>query len=213
MVDEDPSLKTIKGVIAKVKTFKNPEDPERGAFYGCPAGWACQISSRNLFRALKLGDAGFDLVDPGSGAGLSGSIARTYERRKPWFGYYWAPTSVLGEYDMVKVDFGSGINKDYFQDCISNEECVDPKVTMYPSSLVQTVTTDDFSRKSIKEFEYLAKRSFTNTQMNSLLAWKEDNQADGDIAAEYFLKNHEEIWFRWVPADVAGKVRSAIKSL
>lgn len=213
MVDEDPSLKTIAGVIAKVKTFKNPEDPDRGAFYGCPAGWACQISAGNLFRALKLGEAGFDLVDPGSGAGLSGSIARAYERKKPWFGYYWAPTAILGKYNMVKVDFGSGINAEHYRDCITNIDCADPKVTMYPSALVQTVTTENFAKKSTQEFKYLAKRSISNVQMNSLLAWMEDNQADGDIAAEYFLINHEEIWLKWVPADVAKKVKLAVAAL
>ncbi|MCL1059674.1 ABC transporter substrate-binding protein [Shewanella gelidimarina] len=213
MVDKDPSLKTIAGIIAKVKTFEHPEDPERGAFYGCPAGWGCQITAENLFRALKLSDAGFDLVNPGSGAGLSGSIARAYEREKPWFGYYWAPTAILGKYNMVKVDFGTGIDEDHFRDCISNVECADPKVTMYPSALVQTVTTAAFAKKSTQEFEYLAKRSITNAQMNGLLAWMEDNQADGNIAAEYFLMKHEDIWLKWVPADVAAKVRLAVKAL
>jgi glycine betaine/proline transport system substrate-binding protein len=213
MVDKDPSLKTIEGIIAKVKTFTNPEDPERSAFYGCPAGWGCQITATNLYRALKLNDAGFDLVNPGSGAGLSGSIAHAYERQQPWFGYYWAPTAILGKYNMVKVDFGSGTDLDYFRDCISKEECVEPRVTMYPASLVQTFTTAAFAAKSTLAFKYLGKRSFTNAQMNELLAWMEDNQADGKIAAENFLINHQDIWGKWVPADVAAKVKSAIEDL
>ena len=213
MVDKDPSLKTIEGIIAKVKSFEHPEDPDRGAFYGCPAGWGCQLSAENLYRALTLDDAGFDLIDPGSGAGLSGSIARAYERRKPWFGYYWAPTAILGKYKMVKVDFGSGIDADHFRDCISQAECAEPKVTMYPPALVQTVTTTAFAEKSPQEFEYLGKRALTNAQMNDLLAWMEDNQADGNIAAEYFLINHQDTWLKWVPADVAAKVKSAIEAL
>lgn len=213
MVDKDPSLKTIEGIIAKVKTFEHPEDPDRGAFYGCPAGWGCQLSAENLYRALKLNDAGFDLVDPGSGAGLSGSIARAYEREKPWFGYYWAPTAVLGKYKMAKVDFGSGIDADHFRDCISKVECAEPKVTMYPSALVQTVTTTDFAEKSTQAFAYLGKRSLTNAQLNGLLAWMEENQADGNIAAEYFLMNHEDTWLKWVPADVGAKVKAAIEAL
>ncbi|MEC4725733.1 ABC transporter substrate-binding protein [Shewanella sp. D64] len=212
MVDKDPSLKTIAGVIANVNTFKHPEDPERGAFYGCPAGWGCQLSAENLYRALKLSDAGFDLIDPGSGAGLAGSIARAYEREKPWFGYYWAPTAVLGKYNMVKVDFGTDVDVEHFKDCTSQAECADPKVTMYPKALVQTVTTSDFAKKSVQGFDYLSKRAFTNAQMSGLLAWMEDNQADGDIAAEYFLTNYEDVWTQWVAADVAVKVKQAIKA-
>ncbi|ACA86129.1 ABC transporter substrate-binding protein [Shewanella woodyi] len=212
MVDKDPSLQTIAGVIANVKSFKHPEDPERGAFYGCPAGWGCQLSAENLYRALNLSDAGFDLIDPGSGAGLAGSIARAYEREKPWFGYYWAPTAVLGKYKMVKVDFGTGVDVEHFKACTSQAECADPKVTMYPKALVQTITTSDFTKKSSQGFDYLSKRAFTNEQMNGLLAWMEDNQADGDIAAEYFLTNYEDIWTQWVAADVAAKVKQAIKN-
>lgn len=213
MVDADPSLKTIAGVIANVKLFEHPEDPELGAFYGCPAGWGCQLSSENLFEALKLQDAGFELIDPGSGAGLAGSIARAYERKQPWFGYYWAPTAVLGKYKMVKVDFGTGVDKDHYTNCISKAECADPKVTMHPSAIVKTVTTIDFANKAKKPYEYLGKRAITNAKMNSLLAWMEDNQADGVIAAEHFLISYPELWKQWVPADVAAKVTDAVDSL
>ena len=213
MVDKDPSLATIEGVIKSAAMFKHPEDPDKSAFYGCPAGWNCQISSGNLFTALKLKDKGFDLIDPGSGAGLSGSIAKAYARQEPWFGYYWAPTAVLGKYKMVKVDFGSGIDKEEFINCSSKEDCLEPKVTMYPPSLVQTLTTESFAARSPAAYEYLSKRSFKNEKMNELLAWMEDNQADGDVAMEYYLTNNKDNWITWVPADVAEKVQKALDSL
>lgn len=213
LVDKDPSMATIQGVIANVKAFKHPEDPERSAFYGCPAGWNCQITSGNLFNALKLKDAGFDLIDPGSGAGLSGAIARAYERQQPWFGYYWAPTSVLGKYKMVKVDFDSGIDEKHYVDCISIAECENPKPTMYPPSPVHTVTTEAFASRAPEAYNYLTKRAFKNQQMNEFLAWMEDNQADGDIAMEHFLKNYESTWTPWVSESVAKKVKSALQNL
>lgn len=210
MVDKDPSLATIVGIRANAKMFKHPEDPDKSGFYTCPAGWNCQISAGNLFKALKLADNGFELVDPGSGAGLSGAIAKAYERKQPWFGYYWAPTAVLGKYKMVKVDFGSGVNKKEFIACTSSDDCENPKVTMYPPSLVETVTTEGFANRSPGAFSYLSKRSFKNAQMNSLLAWMEENQADGEVAAEHFLKNNEATWKSWLSADVAAKVKKAL---
>lgn len=213
LVDQDPALATIDGIRAKAKMFRHPEDPDRYAFYGCPAGWGCQITSGNLFRALKLADAGFDLIDPGSGAALAGSIARAYERREPWFGYYWAPTAVLGKYRMVKVDFGSGVDEKEFVDCIAQADCENPRVTMYPPSPVHTLTTEAFANRSPRAFAYLARRSLTNAQMNELLAWMEDNQADGDVAMEHFLKEYESIWTSWVPQEVAAKVRKALAGL
>lgn len=210
MVEKNPSLATIEGIVANRKLFEHPEDPSKSAFFGCPAGWNCQISSGNLFNALKLENKGFELIDPGSGAGLSGSIAKAYERGEGWFGYYWAPTAVLGKYEMVKVDFGSGIDKEHFETCTTNPDCLEPKVTMYPPSAVDTVITESFAQNAPKAVSYLSNRSFTNAQLNRLLAWMENNQADGEIAAMYFLENHEDIWGGWVTPDVAKKIKSAL---
>ncbi|CZF86738.1 ABC transporter substrate-binding protein [Grimontia marina] len=210
LVEKDPSIGTIQGVIANRELFKHPEDPSKSAFYGCPAGWNCQISSGNLFNAMGLEDKGFELIDPGSGAGLSGSIAKAYERGEGWFGYYWAPTAVLGKYEMVKVDFGSGIDEDHFKTCTTNADCLDPKVTMYPPSAVDTVITESFAQNSPEAVSYLSNRSFTNAQLNSLLAWMEENQADGEIAALHFLENHEDIWGAWVTPEVAKKIKSSL---
>jgi glycine betaine/proline transport system substrate-binding protein len=213
MVDKDPSLATIEGIKKHAKEFPNPENESVSAFYGCPAGWGCQISSGNLFTALKLEEAGFELIDPGSSAGLSGSLSRAYEREESWFGYYWAPTAILGKYEMVKVDFGTGIDKDHYINCIAENSCLDPKVTMYPPSPVYTVTTMAFAKRAPLAYAYTAKRSFTNAKMNSLLAWMEDNQADGQYAAENFMLNNKDIWSKWVNKDIQAKIDSALENL
>lgn len=210
MVKKDPSLSTIQGIIKNAHLFEHPEDPDLSAFYGCPAGWNCQTTSQNLFNALNLEKAGFEIIDPGSGAGLAGSIAKAYEREEAWFGYYWSPTSILGKYDMVKVDFGTGVNEAEFVNCITQEDCLNPVVTMYPHSIVQTVTTEDLATRVPAVFEYLSKRSFTNKQMNALLAWMEDNQADGEVAMEYFLLEQESIWTQWLSVDITTKVKNAL---
>jgi glycine betaine/proline transport system substrate-binding protein len=36
-----------------------------------------------------------------------------------WLGYYWAPTSILGKYDMVKLDAGVPHDKEAFEACNS----------------------------------------------------------------------------------------------
>ncbi|MEH6474612.1 MAG: ABC transporter substrate-binding protein [Sneathiella sp.] len=213
MVKKDPSMATIAGIIKNAKMFKHPEDPSKSAMMGCPAGWNCQISSANLFKALKLESAGFELIDPGSGAGLSGSIAKSYERGEGWFGYYWAPTAILGKYKMVKVDTGNGIDVEHFKSCTTSPDCENPKVTMYPPSPVHTVTTEAFASKAPEAYAYLTKRSFKNSEMNELLAWMEDNQADGDIAMEQYMKNNEATWSTWVSADVAAKIKKALAAL
>ena len=210
LVAQYPELKTIEGVKKHPELFKHPEDPEVGGFYGCPAGWNCQISAVNLFKALELEKSGFEIIDPGSSAGLSGSIAKAYERKEGWFGYYWAPTALLGKYDMVKVDFGTGVDEEEFLTCTAIDGCKDPKVTMYPKAPVATMVTAKFAPTNPDVVAYLSKRSFTNDEMNKLLAWMEDEQATAEDAMYYFLEAHPEKWKAWLPADVAGKVAAKL---
>ncbi len=210
LIEKFPELKTIEGVKKHRDLFKHPEDPDLGGFYGCPAGWNCQISSANLFNALKLGEAGFEIVDPGSSAGLSGSLAKAYEREEGWFGYYWAPTAILGKYEMVKVDFGTGIDEQEYLSCTTQDNCENPQVTMYPKALVNTIVTTTFGPKHPEIMSYLSQRGFTNSDMNKLLAWMEDEQADAEETMYYFLETHPEMWKAWLPADVAKKVEAAL---
>ena len=210
LVAQYPEMKNIAGVIKHAKLFENPENPDMSMFMGCPAGWNCQISAGNLYRALKLEEAGFELVDPGSGAGLAGSIAKAYERKQAWFGYYWAPTALLGKYKMVKVDFGSGIDAEHYQNCIGKNDCENPQVTMYPPSAVWTVVSEEFAASSSAAMSYLGNRSVKNAMMNELLAWMEENQADGEYGAYHFLETYEDVWTSWVPADVAKKVKASL---
>ncbi|MEO9274007.1 ABC transporter substrate-binding protein [Marinomonas sp. 5E14-1] len=210
LVDENPALSSMEEILKHPELFKHPEDDSLGALYNCPAGWNCQISTGHLFEAFNMEERGFDLIDPGSGAGLSGSIAKAYERKEGWLGYYWAPTAVLGKYEMVKVDFGSDVNLEHYQTCLTQEYCEDPQPSMYPPAPVDTVTTEALATEKPEIYDYLTKRSFTNAKMNALLAWMESNQAQGDYAAEYFLKNNEAMWTTWVSADAAKKIKAAL---
>lgn len=92
MVDEKPELATIAGIKQHAALFANKENPDQSAFIGCPAGWGCEFGVKHLFQALELEEAGFENVDPGSGAALAGTIARAHDRKEAWFGYYWSPT-------------------------------------------------------------------------------------------------------------------------
>lgn len=213
LLEQYPEMQTIEGVIKHAKLFVHPEEKDKSAFYGCPAGWGCQISSSQLFKALKLKEAGFGWVDPGSGAGLAGSIAKANERKQPWLGYYWAPTPVLGKYKMHMVKFGTGFIEEEFTRCTTQPECKDPKVTMYPAAPVYSYTTAKFKQQSPKAFAYIAKRSIANQELNEVLAWMEDNQADGSTAVVHFMKNYRHVWQNWLNPEALAKLDKVILSL
>ncbi len=208
VVSKHPELTTLQAVMKRPELFPDKEEPGKGRFYGCPAGWACQIVNTNLFKAYGLKEADFTLFDPGSGTGLAGAIAKAYERKEPIFTYYWAPTSVLGKYPMVKL---GGMNHDpETWECTVDKDCADPKPNMYPKSVVLTVVGADFAKREPAAFKFVSSVSWPNSLVNTLLAWKEDRKAPARETAEHFLKNYANVWTKWMPADVAAKVKAAM---
>lgn len=210
MVDKHPELTTLEAVLKRPDLFPDPEDKSKGALHNCPSGWNCEIITNNLYRAFGVEKAGFTLVDTGSAAGLDGSIAKAYNRKQGWFGYYWAPTAILGKYEMVKLDLGVEHNAAEWDRCTGQGECADPKTNDWTRSVVMTVTSASFAKESPEAFAYLSKRSWSNKVVNAMLAFMSDEQAGGEEGAEKFLKEHEDVWSKWVPADVAKKVKAAL---
>ena len=208
-----PELKTALDIMKRPELFPHKEDPTKGAFVGCPAGWGCQLANANLFRAFEMEKKGWVLVDPGSAAGLDGSMAKAVERGENWFGYYWSPTSMIGKYKMVPVDFGVPFaGSENWDGCIvkPEQECSNPMPSSWTKSVVNTVITDRFKKAGGTAAHYLSQRVYPGAIMNGMLVYMADNQAGGDDAAIEFLQKHEDVWTNWVSSDVAAKVKASL---
>lgn len=207
---EEHGIKTIEDALARPELFPGAEDASRGAFFNCPSGWACQIITQNQTRALDIEGKGFDLVDSGSAAGLDGSIARAFNRDEGWLGYYWAPTAILGKYDMTRLELGVENDKEAWDNCTVVNNCPDPELNEWPRSDVFTAVTKEFADTNAVTMDYLGKRAWSNATVNELLAWMGDNQATNEDGAWYFLENYEDIWTPWVSDEVATAVKAAL---
>ena len=212
-VEKHPELKTALDVINRPDLFPHPEDKSKGAFIGCPAGWGCQLANANLFRAFEMEKKGWILVDPGSAAGLDGSMAKAVERGENWFGYYWSPTSMIGKYKMHKLDFGVPFGgKDNWDNCIvkPEKECANPKQSSWTKSEVNTVVTSNFKENAGVALDYIGKRVYPGDIMNGMLVFMTEQKASGKDAAFEFLNKHGDVWEKWVSADVAKKVKAGL---
>ncbi len=210
-----PELKTVLDILDHPELFPDKEDPSKGAFIGCPAGWGCQLSNINLFRAFEMEKKGWVLIDPGSQAGLDGSLVKANERKENWFGYYWAPTAIIGKYGMKLIPFGVDFaGAENWDGCIvkPEQECDDPKPSAWTESEVHTVVTDRFKKEASVAMDYLGKRVFPGSVMGAMLVYMEDEQAQGPDAAVEFMTKYEDIWTPWVSPEVAEKVKSALSS-
>ena len=206
----NPELKTWEDVIARPDLFPNPENPDRGALVGCPAGWACQIINQNLYKAYGMEAKGWDLIDPGSSAGLDALINKAVNDGDNILSYYWAPTAILGKLPMYMLEPNVDHDKSEWETCTGVADCANPKVNAWGFSYVETVVTDNFAKEASVGLDYITNRSFGNATLNTLLAWMADNQATGEEAAIYYLQNNQDDWSGWVSKDVKKAVLAAL---
>ncbi|OJF91928.1 ABC transporter substrate-binding protein [Rhizobium sp. 58] len=210
LADANPDIKTVQDALKRPELFPAPEDASKAAVINCPSGWNCQVSTANLYKALGAKEAGFELVDTGSAAGLDGSISNAFSTQKGWLGYYWAPTAILGKYEMTRLSFGVDNDKAEWDACTAVPDCAAPKVNSYPTSDVFTVVTKAFSEKAGVAMDYVKARNWDNGTVNKVLAWMDENQGTNEDAAKHFLETYPDMWTKWVAPEVAEKVKAAL---
>jgi glycine betaine/proline transport system substrate-binding protein len=190
LAEEHPELKTIQGILDNPELVNN-------RFNNCPdGGWVCNIINHNNARALGFEEHGIEVYDHGSGETLATSLAAAYEDRKPWFGYYWEPTEIMGRFDMTPVDFGP-VDLEAHERNLS-PDATNPKPSAYPPSLVYTVATTRFVEREPEVADMMSKLHFPTDEMSKLLAWKGENNATTAETAAYFLQNNKEKWSGWL---------------
>jgi len=202
LAEAHPELTTLEGIKA------NPE-LVGGLFHDCPSGWGCDVTNNNIFKAAGLADAGVERFQHGSGETLATAIAAAYEAKEPWFGYYWAPTSVLGKYPMVQVEMPAYDEAKHT--CNGLENCATPALSAYPTSNVVTAVTNTFQEREPDVADMLSKMTFTNAQMGEVLAWQETENASYEEAAVYFLTNYKDTWSNWISDDARAKLSAILQ--
>jgi len=203
LAESNPELTTWEGIIA------NPA-AVGGKFHDCPSGWACDVINNNNLIAAGIEGSGLERFQHGSGETLQTSIAAAYGEKAPWFGYYWAPTAVLGKYPMVQVKVPA-YNAE-FHACNGDVDCATPGFSAYPASKVVTAVSAAFVEREPEVVDLLKKVSFTNEQMGSLLAWRLDNNASYDEAAVHFLSTNPDIWGAWLNDEAKGKLAALLNN-
>ena len=204
---EHPEIKSVEDLKANAALFADPANPDKGRLYGCPPGWGCEIITNNLFKALGMGET-FELFSPGSGENLKASIARQVTRQKPFVGYYWGPTDVIGKYKLVRLDMPA-FDAEKFK-CLTDKDCANPQVSGWAAGEVAVAVVSTLKDKAPPVADFLAKMQVPNAEISTVLAWGDDNKASPEEVAKHFLTNYEAIWTAWVPADVAEKVKASL---
>ncbi|WP_207780424.1 ABC transporter substrate-binding protein [Pokkaliibacter plantistimulans] len=184
-----PDLKSIADLSRYVSLFADPEEPGKGRFYNCPAGWTCELENSEKLKEYSLEDK-FVNFRPGTGPALDAAIASSYKRGQPILSYYWSPTAMLGKYDLVQLQ----------------EKPEDVKEIK-----IQVGVSKAFEGEAPELIDVLSKVNVPIDMLNKSLARQTDEKLSSAELAKLFLKEHPEIWKQWVSAEAADKITAAVQ--
>lgn len=211
---DDAPAKGLKSVadLPKYKDiFADPEEPGKGRFYNCIAGWGCEVINSKKLNAYKLNDT-FVNFRPGTGGALTAAIESNIKRKKPIVFYYWGPTWVLGKIGDQLVQLEEPAYDKAVWDALSAE--TDPSnvtaATEYPLSRVHVYANSAFAKQAPKLVEFLTAYETSNALVSVALAYMQDTGGTADDAAVNFLKTNRDVWTNWVPADVAERIAAKL---
>ncbi|KZL17307.1 Glycine betaine-binding periplasmic protein precursor [Pseudovibrio axinellae] len=212
--DDAPAkgLKSVSDLPKYKDVFSDPEEPEKGRFYNCIAGWGCEVINSKKLYGYKLTDS-YVNFRPGTGAAMAAAIESNIRRKKPIIFYYWSPTWVMGKFgdDVVKLE-EPAYNKEIWDELSAQ---TDPsKVTQavaYPLSPTHVFVNTEFHEAAPKLVKFLTAYETTSSDVSKALAFMQDTGGTTADAAVNFLQNNQELWTGWVPADVAERVNVALK--
>jgi len=202
-----PGLKRVSDLPKYKAYFTDPEDPGKGRIYGCPAGWFCEITNTNLWKALGLQDS-FTMFSPGSGPTQKAAVTSAYQRREDIVFYYWEPTPLMGALDLVALEFPP-YDETRFR-CLLDPDCADPQPSAFFDNPVFTAASTRFTQQAPALTAFLARVAVSTPLVNKALAYMEVTSGEPDAVARWFLRHEEGVWTQWVPDDVAARVKAAL---
>jgi len=190
-----PDLRTVEDLKKYKDVFSDEEDPDMGRIYNSPPGWEVSKIMDEKYESYKLNET-YNLFSPGSGASLAASIVSSYEKGEPWVGYYWEPAWITGVYDLTLLD--EGVHSPEIWE--ENKKC-----NFKPVYITVTVQKN-LPEEAPEITEFLSHYNLSSATTAEALAYMNQNEANSDEAAIWFLKEHQEIWTEWLDEEIAQKV-------
>lgn len=214
-----PDLKSISDLPQYWELFKDPEDPNKGAFISCITGWQCAEINRVKFYAYGL-DEYYNIIEPGSSGALDAAIAGAYMKGNPVFTYYWEPTWLIGLYDMIMLE-----EPEYTDECWAEideirQGVVDENLAgevpesagcHYETLAISKGVNSALPDRAPELVEFLKAMDVGTDALNKTAGYMTSEEVDASDAAAWFFENYEDKWRSWVPEDVAEKVAAALQ--
>jgi glycine betaine/proline transport system substrate-binding protein len=214
---EEFNIKTIEDMKRPevVKALADPEDPDKGAFINCIIGWQCAEINRTKFKAYGL-DEYYNIVTLGSVGAMDAGLIGPQKAGQHVFGYYWAPTSLMGLYDWTIIEEPAYTEACWEEVTIGREDVdyTPAEACAYDSPPIDKGVNSGLRDKAPDVVELFEKMNVGLDPINKTAAWALTNDidvsADIEETAEYYLLTFEDRWTQWMPADKVAAVKAAL---
>jgi glycine betaine/proline transport system substrate-binding protein len=212
-VHEEYGIDTVEDMKDHADLFPDPEDSSMGAFYSCIIGWQCEAINAVKMEAYGL-DEYYNIIAPGSSGALDAALAGPQKKGDPVFGYYWAPTALMGMYDWYILE-----EPEYDADVWAQIIAAKDDESLRPLSeacAYETLPTDKGYHKTLPDKApdvkaMLDKMIVGLDALNRTAAWSVENEVqDYKDAAIWYLNEYESKWKTWVTADAYDKIKAAL---
>jgi glycine betaine/proline transport system substrate-binding protein len=215
-VHEEYNINTIFDMKDHWELFKDPEDTKKGAFINCIIGWQCAAINEVKMEAYGLTDY-YNIISPGSAGAEEAAMAGPQKKQQPVFGYYWAPTALMGAYDWYILE-----EPEYDAEVWGKITAAKDNPSLRPLSeacAYETLPIDKGINPSLHDMApdvvtMLEKMVVGLQPINVTAAWSVENEVqDWEKAGIYYLENYEERWKTWVTDDAYKKIKAALAEL
>jgi len=183
-----PDLKNIADLAKYASVFRDQEEPSKGRFYNCPAGWTCETENTKMLKDYGL-SASYTNFRSGTGPALDAAVLSSYKRKQPILFYYWSPTALLGRIDAIKLEEKPGVDK---------------------SVSIKVGLSKTFHDEAPELVSVLSKVNIPIGLLNKYLARMSVEHISASELATVFLKEKPEIWTQWVSGSAAKKIQSSL---
>ncbi|MBN9447417.1 MAG: ABC transporter substrate-binding protein, partial [Bosea sp.] len=186
--------------------FPDREEPGKGRFYNCVAGWVCEGINTKKLTAYGLADD-YNNVRGGSGEALVAAIEANLKRRQPVLFYYWSPSWLIGAYDLVKL------GEPAFDPAIWAELKASDKptrATAYPVSKVVIGANLAFTQSAPQLTSFFKNYGISSALTSQMLGEARKAGITPEEQALRFLKDRPDDWRHWLTAEVAAKVQAGL---
>ena len=213
-VHEEYNINTIDDMKDHWELFKDPEDPTKGAFINSKIGWKCTVINEIKVEGYGLTD-NYNVITAGSAGAADAVLMGAQKKHEPVFGYYWAPTALMGMYDWYILEEPE-YDEEVWAKVVAavDDESLRPvdEACEYPSQPIPICIHRSLRDIAPDVVAMLEKMVIGLDRVNKAAAWAEENQIgdEWDRAAVWFLREYDSLWKTWVTTDAYNKVKNAL---